>query len=392
MIGKSLKIGIVSACMNMLVLGVVGAETPFVPPTKVEPSTEWQTLVNANSFVPSQTVLILKNGVADLRVTLPFGSAYSVRAESDSKYPRGTIVTDGGNFFYDVTAEALPYGANKKYHYVEGLPYEISTNEDIKKATFERPDFKNSKLKDESSIGKYEQRGLVAAYWDYLPYFNDTKMIGTINFALEKDRSVQYHMGFDAPGKPIAMSMKALFTVLSPSVRPASVVDAMADAKSWNGVNYYVPKGFEREKTDDLNQLLYVSNIGEVYSLYKMDIGEMKKDVPDKELLGGIILGEVSALQEEKSRLSLISTVWNRASAIGYVESERTLDGTVYRTMTSLYPAGQYLYRIDYRYSINSAPANEQLMRDIVQSIWVNGADRQAEGYGVLGNLFTGKL
>lgn len=387
---KSVVVG--TMIVGMAVTGVMAAETPFVPPTKVETSAEWQTLVNVNSFVPSQTVLVLKDGAADLRVTLPFGSAYSVRTENNAKYPRGTIVTDGGNFFYDVTAETLPYGANKKYHYVEGLPYELSTNEELKNATFERPDFKNSKLKSESSIGKYEQRGLVAAYWDYLPYFNDTKMIGTINFALDKDRSVQYHMGFDAPGKPIAMSMQALFEVVSPSIRPASVVDEMADQQHWTGFNYYVPKGFEREKTDNLNQLVYVSTLGEVYSVYKMDIGEMKKNVSDKDLLGGIILGEVGALQEEKARLSLISTVWNRASAVGYVESEKTQDGTVYRTMTSLYPTGSYLYRIDYRYSIDSAPKNEQLMRDIVQSVWSDGANRQMEGYGVLGNLFTGKL
>ena len=73
------------------------------------------------------------------------------------------------------------------------------------------------------------------------------------------------------------------------------------------------------------------------------------------------------------------------------MESEKTQDGTVLRTMTSLYPAGDALYRIDYRYSINSGPQSEQLMRDIVQTIGVDGAQQQKDGYGVLGNLFTEK-
>lgn len=386
------KIAMLSIWMGLVASGAMASETPFVPPSKVEPDASWQKVVNVNSFVPSHTVLVLQDGGADLRITLPYGSAYAERTEERGKYPRGYIVTDGGNFFYEVSPrQVAPANGDKKYHYVEGIPYEKSSNKELKEALFARLEFRNSKLRADSSAGKYEQRGLTAAYWDYLPYRNDTVMLGSINFSLDKNADVEYHMGFDAPGKPIAMIMESLFKVVSPSVRPASVVDDMAIPKKWNDINFYLPKGFVQEKTDNLNQLLYVSDIGEVFSVYKADIKALKRKVAEKDLLGTLVLGEVGALQEEKARLSLIGTVWHRASSVGYVESEKTQDGTVLRTMTSLYPAGDALYRIDYRYSINSGPQSEQLMRDIVQTIGVDGAQQQKDGYGVLGNLFTEK-
>lgn len=361
--------------------------------TKVLPELDRNTPTGMvlTQLAKSNTILIGHSPTTDYRLTIPEPPyRVDVRGNHASKI---LLTTEPDHVW---ALEATPTTAAEKAAIrtgsptVKGIPYRVLTDTtltDILKEGYDYP--------ERIRGGLLPKDNAIAPYWDAMPYNEDSYSFYayTGNFILRDNINFHYTVGTITPQKNDAASnVKDWATILLPSMRTSSEALRTAQPITSDDTTFYIPKGFKldtkKSTTSDKSRnpsiRVYRHNdtvITLTENVSYLQLPTIKKLGANKKFLS-FIANDLGTAQE-LSMVTNSSFIYNNGIPAFYFEGVRSQNDASVNYMTVLYIDGQRAYRLMALYDPQTAPADLQHLKDIIQTIDTDKADRALLGVDI---------
>lgn len=373
-------------------------------------------------LLQSSTVVILKEGDANIRFRYPFASVKMFKNISAHIASYATATT-GGVLVTEVRDMDLPKNVEwdgKTSYYDEFLLYDGATEKDLKAALVAKMNRLETHRYTENDVqvGKFSWPNLVGSTWDISPYGEQAYQMPTINFAFADMPKTTYHIGGffwdmshvgslaaellvkrnsltseDVRARLVDKTGKYGLTRLGedvlPTVQEASSIEKVARLEQLGGVHYYVPLSFTLQSEGKSDKRVYTDQ-DKIFVVERKKL-KVRKGSSDQ---GTLSLRQQDVAKEWNEALIVkgeqpfyYASVWNEEWPSFYTETViRNEEGSATREMRTT------TFDDTYRYTISlSIPERDkqdfQLMRDIVQTVTTDTHREELEGMSPIGVL-----
>lgn len=376
-------------------------------------------------LLQSSTVVILKEGDADIRFRYPYASVMMFKNASKYNTASYATATVGGVLMTEVRDMELPKDKEwdgKTVYYDEFLPYENASDQDLSAAIVAKMNRLEPRgyTAQDVQIGKFSWPNFVGATWDITPYGDNGYQMPTINFSFENAPKATYHIGgylwnmshigslaadlflhrhsltseavrerlVDKTGKE---GLTLLGEEILPTIQQASSIEKYARLEQLGGLHYYVPLSFTLQNDVKKDKKVYVDRDKKiVVAMKKLKVRTNKSSNATDEAMLALRRQDVAkewneALQVKGEEPFYMASVWNGQWPSFYTETmlkDEAGAGTREMSTTTFDDA--------YRYTITlSVPEKDtqdlQMLRNVVQTVVTDTHREELEGMSPIG-------